>query len=275
MHFRAHDDAKNPARDLRSAPDQISLKHSRWPAGKPRGPMTLTTLLEVERLTKRYRDQVALADVAFEARAGEVLGIIGPNGSGKTTLLECLTGLQPADSGLVRWLGQTLPRAWRKRAMFYIPDGVAPYAEHPVQAVLQFIASAHRQPPRPVQDTVDALGLGPVLGKKVGTLSKGYRRRLLLALGLIVPHPMLVMDEPFDGFDLRQTRDVMTLLRTAAKNGRALLLSIHQLGDAERLCDRFVLLGAGSVCGKGSLHELRHQSGLVTGNLEEIFLALA
>jgi ABC-type multidrug transport system ATPase subunit len=235
----------------------------------------LTELLQVEHLAKRYGDQIALADVAFDVREGEVLGIIGPNGSGKTTLLECLAGLQPADSGQVRWLGQALPRDRRKRAMFYIPDGIAPFAEHPVQAVLRFMASTHRQSTKAMQDATEALGLGPVLHKTVGTLSKGYRRRLLLALGLIAPHPMLVMDEPFDGFDLRQTRDVMMLLRATAKNGRALLLSIHQLGDAERICDRFVLLSAGSVRGRGSLHELRQRSGTSDGNLEDIFLALA
>lgn len=234
-----------------------------------------TALLQVEQLAKRYGDQVALADVAFDVREGEVLGIIGPNGSGKTTLLECLTGLQPADDGRVRWLGQLLPRAWRRRAMFYIPDGIAPYAEHPVHAVLRFVASVHRRPPKAMQDAIEALGLGPVLQKNVGILSKGYRRRLLLALGLIAPHRLLVMDEPFDGFDLRQTREVMTLLRAAAKNGRTLLLSIHQLNDAERMCDRFVLLSAGVVRGRGSLDELRQQCGLVAGSLEDIFLALA
>jgi ABC-2 type transport system ATP-binding protein len=232
-------------------------------------------LLRVERLTKRYGDDVALADVAFDVLEGEALGLIGPNGSGKTTLLECVTGLQPADHGRVLWLGQELPRARRRRAMFYIPDGIAPYAEHPVHTVLRFVASVHRQPRSTMQDAIEALGLPPVLHKSVGSLSKGYRRRLLLALGLIAPHRLLVMDEPFDGFDLRQTREVMTLLRAAVGKGRTLLLSIHQLNDAERMCDRFVLLCAGSVRGRGTLDELRQRSGLIAGNLEEVFLALA
>ncbi|MBI3677920.1 MAG: ABC transporter ATP-binding protein [Proteobacteria bacterium] len=231
-------------------------------------------MLQVEGLAKRYRDQVALADVDFDVREGEILGVIGPNGSGKTTLLECLTGLQPADSGKVRWWGEPLMRDQRKRAMFYVPDGIAPYAEHPVHAVLSFVASVYRQPLRAKHDAIEALELGPVLQKNVGTLSKGFRRRLLLALGLIAPHGLLVMDEPFDGFDLRQTRDVMTLLRATARNGRTMLLSIHQLSDAERMCDRFVLLSLGSVRGRGSLEELRRQSGLAAGKLEEIFLAL-
>jgi ABC-2 type transport system ATP-binding protein len=237
--------------------------------------VSLTEFLQVEQLTKSFGGQTILSNVTFDVREGDILGVIGSNGAGKTTLLECLTGLQPADSGVVRWLGDPLPRALRSRAMFYVPDGIAPYAGHSVNTLLRFVTSAHRQPPRTAQDAIDALGLGPMLDKKVGALSKGYRRRLLLALGLIVPHRLLVMDEPFDGFDLRQTRDAMTLLRAAAKNGRTLLLSIHQLSDAERLCDRFVLLSGGFVRGRGSLHELRRQSGIAAGNLENIFLAVA
>jgi len=99
-----------------------------------------------------------------------------------------------------------------------------------------------------------------VLTKTVGALSKGYRRRLLLAVGLLAPQPLLAMDEPFDGLDLRQTREVMGLLRRVAEGGRALLLSIHQLTDAERVCDRFVLLAAGRVRGEGTLAELRAEA---------------
>jgi ABC-type multidrug transport system ATPase subunit len=83
----------------------------------------VNALLQVRQLTKLYGEQVALLDVAFDVREGEVLGVIGPNGSGKTTLLECVTGLQPADDGQVRWQGQLLPRGQRRRAMFYIPEG--------------------------------------------------------------------------------------------------------------------------------------------------------
>jgi ABC-type multidrug transport system ATPase subunit len=113
-----------------------------------------------------------------------------------------------------------------------------------------------------------------VLHQRVSTLSKGYRRRLLLAIGLIAPHPLLLMDEPFDGFDLRQTREVMALLRETAGNGRTILLSIHQLADAERVADRFVLLSGGSVRGVGTLGELKTRTGIAEGGLEEVFLAL-
>jgi len=85
---------------------------------------------------------------------------------------------------------------------------------------------------------------------------------------------MVLMDEPFDGFDLRQTRNIITVVRKAAGAGRTFILAIHQLADAERVCDRFILLAGGQVRGIGTLHELREQTGIPAGSLEEIFLAL-
>ena len=96
----------------------------------------------------------------------------------------------------------------------------------------------------------------------------------MLAVGLLTPQPLLLMDEPFDGFDLRQTREIMVVLRQCATAGRTLVLAIHQLLDAERVCDRFVLLADGRVRGVGTLDELRTRTQLPAGSLEEVFLAL-
>jgi ABC-2 type transport system ATP-binding protein len=129
-----------------------------------------------------------------------------------------------------------------------------------------------------VQDSVVAeLDLASLVDTPLGQLSKGQRKRALLALGLLTPHPVLLADEPFDGLDLRQTRDVARTLRRRAAAGRTLFLSIHQINDAARVCDRFVLLSGGRVRGEGTLGDL---SGAATpqnndgGDLEEIFLAL-
>ena len=97
---------------------------------------------------------------------------------------------------------------------------------------------------------------------------------MLIAIGFLTPQPILLMDEPFDGFDLRQTRDMMGVLRRVASGGRTLLLSIHQLRDAEQVCDRFVLLSGGQICGVGTLDELRAQTGRSGAHLEDLFLAL-
>ncbi len=232
------------------------------------------SLLEVAALTTSHGAQLALSDVAFTANAGEILGIIGPNGAGKTTLLECLAGILAADSGKVYWRGKPLPAAQRRRAMFYVPDGVRPYQDQLVAQVLSFFAEVYHRSDSEVADIIAAVGLGTVLGKRVRALSKGFGRRLLLALGLLTPHQVLLMDEPFDGFDPRQTREIVGVVRAEAAKGRSLLLAIHQLVDAERICDRFVLLSDGRVHGVGTLNDLRGCTSLPEGHLEDIFLAL-
>ena len=232
-------------------------------------------LMLVSAIGKRYGDQVVLSDVSFTVQKSEILGVIGPNGAGKTTLLECIADLLPVDTGEISWGGATLPLKLRKQLMFYVPEGVTPYPELGVQVILSFFSGANRVNRSRMEEVVSRLALGPVLGKRARELSKGYHRRLLLALGLLSPRPLVIMDEPFDGLDLRQSRDVMQLLREEASAGRTLVLSIHQLADAERVCDRFVLLSSGRVTGTGTLEDLRIGAGRPTSSLEDLFLALS
>jgi len=210
---------------------------------------SVPVLMQVDGLAKRYGDQCALTDISFAVNAGEVLGLIGPNGAGKTTLMQAIAGTLAADAGHILWRGTSLSLPRRRELLFYLPDGVRPWEDQYVARVTEFFAAIY-------------------------ALSKGYARRLLLALALLTPHPLLLMDEPFDGFDLRQTRDIMNVLREVARNGRTLVLAIHQLGDAARVCDRFVLLADGRVRGVGTLSELRAQAGKPTAALEDVFLAL-
>ena len=231
-------------------------------------------LLRVASISKQYADQAVLSDVAFDIHAGEILGIIGPNGAGKTTLLEAIAGMLPVEKSDVQWRGKTLPPSRRREAIFYLPDGVRPYQEQPVTRVLSFFADVYRRSTDEIADAIESVGLTPVLHKRVYALSKGYGRRLMLTLGLLTPHPLLLMDEPFDGFDLRQTREIVNLLRHEAVKGRTFVLAIHQLADAERVCDRFILLADGRVRGIGTLDDLRTRTGISDGSLEDIFLAL-
>lgn len=234
----------------------------------------MNELLRVEGVGKSFKARRVLEDISFSVRAGEVLGLIGPNGAGKTTLFECLAGLMPADEGSVHFHDALLPPARRKEALFYLPDAITPWAKQTVEWVLGFFEGLYPRSDVHVPELVGPLKLKAVTGSRIWSLSKGERKRVLLALGLLTPHPLLLLDEPFDGLDLRQTRDVMELLRGHAARGRTLMLSIHQLIDAGRVCDRLVLLSAGKVVGEGSIPELRSQAKLPEGGVEEIFLAL-
>ncbi|HEX4964315.1 MAG TPA: ABC transporter ATP-binding protein [Thermoanaerobaculia bacterium] len=238
-------------------------------------PGPATPLLAVREIAKSYGPRRVLAAVSFTVRPGEVLGLIGPNGAGKTTLFECLAGLLPTDAGEVLGAaGQLLAPAERRGAMFYVPDGIAPWPDQPVCRVLLFFADTWGVAAERVAAVAEALHLRALLGAPVRSLSKGERKRFLIALGLLAPHPLLMLDEPFDGLDLRQTREATAILRGEAARGRTLFLSIHQLTDAGRACDRFVLLADGRVAGEGTLPELRERAKIPEGGVEEVFLAL-
>jgi ABC-2 type transport system ATP-binding protein len=241
--------------------------------------MTADVLFHVDGLSKRFGRLAALSDVGFRVLRGEVLGLIGPNGAGKSTLFECLAGVLPADSGAVRVKGHPVTTRERSSLLFYIPDGIAPWPAQSVDWMLDFAIGFFHGREQLRAEIVEALGLERFLCQPIGTLSKGQRKRALLALGLLTPQPALLIDEPFDGLDLRQAREVAAVLRAHAAAGRTLFLSIHQIADAARFCDRFVLLSNGRVCAEGTVPELaslaaERRASTPPHDLEEVFLAL-
>ncbi|HKB14324.1 MAG TPA: ABC transporter ATP-binding protein [Vicinamibacterales bacterium] len=216
--------------------------------------------------------------MTFSVRDGEVLGLIGPNGSGKTTLFECMGGVLPLDDGSLVRDGRPLGDRERAATLFYLPDQIIPWPSQTVRWAIDFTLGffGGRAPLR--DEVIDRLDVAPLLEATMGSLSKGQRKRALLAIGLLMPQPLLLADEPFDGLDLRQSRDVATTLRSYASAGRTMFLSIHQIRDAARVCDRFVLLSSGRTRGEGTLEELSAVAaarGSAAGDdLEEVFLAL-
>jgi ABC-2 type transport system ATP-binding protein len=234
--------------------------------------------IRVAGMTKRYGDLAALDGVGLSIRRGEILGLIGPNGAGKTTLFECMAGVLPPTAGELLLAGRPLSSRTRLSTLFYLPDAVAPWPAQTVRWALDFAVGFLGGRADRLDSVVKGLALGPLLGTKIGTLSKGQRKRVLLAIGLLTSQPLLLSDEPFEGLDLRQSREVAATLRNHVQDGRTLFLSIHQIADAARICDRFVLLSAGKVCGEGTLAELtalaRSSDAAAMPNLEEVFLAL-
>jgi ABC-type multidrug transport system ATPase subunit len=229
-------------------------------------------------MTKRYGQLTALNDVGFSIRPGEILGLIGPNGSGKTTLFECMAGVLAPTAGRLLFQGRPLSPHSRRRTLFYLPDAVTPWPAQTVRWALDFTIGFLGGQSDRLDAVIERLALAPLLASAIGELSKGQRKRVLLAIGLLTAQPLLLADEPFEGLDLRQSRDVAAALRDHALGGRTLFLSIHQIVDAARICDRFVLLSGGKVCGEGTLAELtavaRASNAATAGNLEEVFLAL-
>jgi len=235
------------------------------------------TAVTVDGLSKSYGRLAALSDVSLTLRTGEVLGLIGPNGAGKTTLFECMAGVLPFEAGTVRFDGAVLPPRARASRVFYVPDGIGPWPAESVRWALDFAVGFFGGRSDRKSEVIERLNLSPFLTARIGTLSKGQRKRTVLAIGMLTPHPVLLIDEPFDGLDLRQAREVGDALREHARSGRTLFLSIHQITDAARVCDRFVLLSGGRVKAEGRIDELAARSAPSAPSppsLEEIVLAL-
>ncbi|MDQ3282386.1 MAG: ABC transporter ATP-binding protein [Acidobacteriota bacterium] len=231
----------------------------------------MNALLRAAHISVARGGRAILDDVSFSATPSSALGIIGPNGAGKTTLFRAVAGLTPADRGEV--LFGAAPLRDRASALFYLPDGIRPWPERRAGWCLDAFAALFGRTRD--DEAIAALQLAPLLGSRVHSLSKGEAKRLLLALAFATPQPVLMLDEPFDGLDFRQTRLAMDLLRARAAAGRTLILSIHQLTDAARVCDRFLLLDHGRAIAEGTLDELRATAGDANATLEEAFLALA
>jgi len=234
--------------------------------------------VRVANVTKRYGEVTALSDVSFSIREGEVLGLIGPNGSGKTTLFECVGGVLPLDAGTICRNDRPLTPRERTATVFYLPDAIAPWPAQTVGWAVDFTLGLFRGRNDRRDEVIRRLDVGPLLESPIGALSKGQRKRALLAIGLLTPQPIFLADEPFDGLDLRQTREVAQTLRWYASLGRTIVLSIHQIADAARVCDRFVLLSGGRTRGEGTLDDLSALAAARgaprTTDLEQVFLAL-
>jgi ABC-2 type transport system ATP-binding protein len=226
--------------------------------------------LQIEEISVRRGGRALLERVSFVAASGEIVGVIGPNGAGKTTLFEAIAGFLPSSRGTVTFDGA--PLRVRRSALFYLPDGIRAWNEQRVGWCLDFFARLFgRERDR---EAVEALQLERLFAQRAGSLSKGEAKRVALALALGTPQPVLLLDEPFDGLDFRQTRGAMELLRARAAAGRTLIVSIHQLADAARVCDRLLLLDHGRAIAEGTLAELRLRVGKAEASLEEVFLAL-
>jgi ABC-2 type transport system ATP-binding protein len=223
-------------------------------------------MIEVRDVVKRFGTVEAVRGISFTVDEGEIMGFLGPNGAGKTTTMRMLCGVFPPTSGTVRVAGHdplAEPLACR-RAVGYFPEHAPYYPELRVTEYLRFVARAKRIP-RPAQPTavaavLDAFGLASVAGRRVGTLSKGYRQRVGLAQALLGDPPILVLDEPTIGLDPTQVVEIRELVR-GFRGTRTVLFSSHILSEVEALCERVVVIARGTLVGLGSTAELARRLG--------------
>ena len=233
----------------------------------------MSARIEARAVSKRFGSVVALDALDLDVGAGEVFGIIGPNGAGKTTFLRILTGYWLASSGDVRvdGLSVTRQRFAVQARVGYACEQPKLYADHRVDTFLRMMGELRglsgEALRRAVAVAVERMGLGEVLRRRIGVLSKGFRQRVALAQALLHEPRLLVVDEPTVGLDPAQQIELRQIL--AGFRGRhTVILCTHQLHEAEMICDRVALLDRGRLAALATADEIR-----AGGSLEALFLA--
>jgi ABC-type multidrug transport system ATPase subunit len=233
------------------------------------------SVLDLSRVTAQRARRTVLDAVSVSVAPGEILTVIGPNGAGKTSLLEAAIGALPLTAGEVRVAGRPLGGiSDRARRLFYLAGEAEPPAEVPVRTLLAHALAAPGADRRLASGLTDRLGLRPLYDAPAGALSRGERRRILLFAALVSARPFLLLDEPTGVFDPLQLLDVMALFRECAGRGAGLMVTVHQMSDAEALASRILLLDDGRALACDTLDGLRTLAGLPGGSLQQVFLAL-
>jgi ABC-2 type transport system ATP-binding protein len=234
----------------------------------------MAALIEIEHLTKRFGHLTAVDDVSFNVARGEVLGFLGPNGAGKSTTMRMLAGFMPPTSGTARICGHDVQADGiaARRTLGFLPEGAPTYPDMTVEAFLRFVAKVRGYRTAELREHVGRVvaltHLEMVLAQPIETLSKGFKRRVGLAQALLHDPPVLVLDEPTDGLDPNQKREVRALI-TEMRPHKAIVISTHILEEVDAVCTRAIIIAAGRVAADETpaLLQARHPSG----RLEDVF----
>jgi ABC-2 type transport system ATP-binding protein len=236
-------------------------------------------MLELRHVTKRFSGIVAVDDVSFSARPGEVTGYLGPNGSGKSTTMKLITGLLQASSGTILFNGQAIDANALdyKQRMGYVPEEPHLYSHLSGLEYLRMVAQLRDLPARPTEDRIDGLlRLFSLHGDRhapISAYSKGMRQKVLLSAALLHNPDLLLLDEPFSGLDVGTGLVLRSLIQELAARGKVVLFSSHELETVERVCTRVVILHKGRIVADDSIASLRKLMAAPT--LEAIFQQLA
>ena len=225
----------------------------------------MPNVIEVAGLTKRFGTLVAVDNLSFNVRQGEIFGLLGKNGAGKTTTVEMLEGFQIPDGGTVQVLG-TNPKsgggAWKDRIGLVLQESDFDPV-HTVNETVGLYAEFFSRP-RSVAETLQLVGLTDKANERIGRLSGGQKRRVDVALGIIGAPELLFLDEPTTGFDPVARREFWTMLEGLRSTGTSILLTTHYMEEAEHLCDRVAIMASGRIVAEGTASSLIALAGTTT-----------
>ena len=234
-------------------------------------------MIEVKNLTKQFGPKLAVDDLSFTVKKGEVLGFLGPNGAGKSTTMRMITGFIPPTSGEAKVCGISVtdhPQQ-AKTKIGYLPESAPLYHDMTVSGFLKFCAAVRglsgTERHEAVERAIETCFLNSVAKQSIDTLSKGYRHRTCLAQALLHDPEVLILDEPTDGLDPNQKHEVRQLIKRLGET-KAILFSTHILEEVDASCTRAVIVDQGKIVADGTPAELHQQAG--GGTLTDLFRTL-
>ena len=234
-------------------------------------------MIKIDNLNKYFGSKKAVDDISFNVKKGEVLGFIGPNGAGKSTTMRMITGFLPPTSGRINIGGIDMLEnpIEAKKKIGYLPENAPLYANKTVREFLSFIAEVRgfsgKDKKERVNQVISQCFLEPVANQSIDTLSKGYTHRTCFAQSILHDPEVLILDEPTDGLDPNQKREIRNLIREMGKS-KAIIISTHILEEVEAVTSRVVLISEGKKEFDGTPATFKKISK--SGNLEEVFAKL-
>jgi sodium transport system ATP-binding protein len=235
-------------------------------------------VIEVEQLHKSFGAKVAVQEVTFSARDGQITGLLGPNGAGKTTTLRMLYTLLKPDRGRISVDGvdAALQPLEVRRRLGVLPDARGLYKRLTARENIAYFAQLHGMDEALIRQRTDALintlAMHDIAERRVEGFSQGERVKTAIARALVHDPRHIVLDEPSNGLDVIATRSLRDFLRQLKAEGRCVLFSTHIMQEVAALCDRIVIIAAGRVVADGSPEALREQAG--ERSLEEAFVKI-
>jgi ABC-2 type transport system ATP-binding protein len=224
-------------------------------------------MIEVEQLRKQYGDLIAVEDVSFHVRSGEIFGLLGPNGAGKTTTIGCISSLLAPTSGRVRVDGHDVVHDGiaARRSLGVVPQDIALYEDLSAKENLAYWGGAQGLRGSKLHERMNAVleltGLSDRAKEPVKRFSGGMKRRLNFACGIVHRPKVLLLDEPTVGVDPQSRVRLMELVREQVGTGTCVLYTTHYMEEAESLCDRLGIIDHGRIIAQGTLQELRAMVG--------------
>ncbi len=234
-------------------------------------------MIKVENLTKYYGDVLAVDNISFEVKKGEILGLLGPNGAGKTTTYRILTGFLESSSGTIFVKGLDINKDMNeiKKLIGYLPEAAPVYKDMFVYDYLNYVADIRNvdedKKLSHIKELAKLCSLNEVMHKTVDELSKGYRQRVGIAHALMGDPEILVLDEPTSGLDPNQIAETREIIKRIGKE-KTIIFSTHILSEAESTCDRIIIMNEGKIKADDTLNELRKKLDLTS--FEEIFMKI-